>query len=117
MGVGDARRLTEDGAKDIWARVIVAGTEAKADFCCSQILHRAEALDEFCQQGRAGGRNQLCGFVTLRNWNPSRSENLQCGGSGNRKASMGALNETGAFDNAAGEHFWLTQHLQRDTGA
>src|SRR5882672_6359114 len=117
MTITHTGRFTEDCAKNIWARAIVAGAEAKADFCRSQILHWTEALDEFRQQSRAGRRDQFCRLVTLRDRDAARAQDLQRGGSRNGKASVGTLNETSAFDNAAGEDLRLSQYLQGNAGA
>ena len=36
--------LAEDGAQDVWPRLVVAGAEAEADFFRDQIFHRAETF-------------------------------------------------------------------------
>ena len=108
--------MAENGAEDVGAGFVVTYAESISDFFRNQRLHRAELLDEFGENGGAGGGYEFMGFVALGKRDAAVGKDRDGRGCGNWKASVGTVNPAGAFHDGRGEHARFSEQFEADRG-
>ena len=109
--------FAENRPQHIRPRLVVARSEAEADFFGGQIFHRAETLREFRQQRRARGRDEFVRLVALREADAARAEDGERRGHGHGKPAMRAFHPARAFHHRRGQHARLAEQFERDARA
>ncbi len=113
MSRGRCVGSSEKGAQDVRPGFVVSFAEAVTNFFGGE-LERAEPLDEFGQDGGAGGGNEFVGFIALGNRDAPFGENRDCGRRGNGETAVCAVDPTSAFGDGGGLNIRFAEQFEAD---